>query len=318
MKEKVTKASKGTIILALVVILIVLIGTNAYYKVDEQEQAVVTMFGKVIDVKTAGLYFKIPLIQTVTKVDTTTKGMQIGYTQSNDPYDQHADVVEYEALMITSDFNFVDIDFYLEYRVSDPEKFLFRSSEPIIILRNMTQSSIRSTVSDYTVDEVITTGKNQIQAEVREKLVSALIDADIGIEVVNLSIQDAEPPTNVVMQAFKAVETAKQGADTAVNNAKQYQNEQIPAAEANADKITQQAEAQKEARIAEAEGQTARFSAMYDQYKLNPEVTRQRLFYETMEEILPGLKVIIDDGQTQTVLPLEEFASVEVKNGGDN
>ena len=318
MKEKVTKASKGTIILALVVILIVLIGTNAYYKVDEQEQAVVTMFGKVIDVKTAGLYFKIPLIQTVTKVDTTTKGMQIGYTQSNDPYDQHADVVEYEALMITSDFNFVDIDFYLEYRVSDPEKFLFRSSEPIIILRNMTQSSIRSTVSDYTVDEVITTGKNQIQAEVREKLVSALIDADIGIEVVNLSIQDAEPPTNVVMQAFKAVETAKQGADTAVNNAKQYQNEQIPAAEANADKITQQAEAQKEARIAEAEGQTARFSAMYDQYKLNPEVTRQRLFYEAMEDILPGLKVIIDDGQTQTVLPLEEFASVEVKNGGDN
>lgn len=318
MKEKVTKASKGTIILALVVILIVLIGMNAYYKVDEQEQAVVTMFGKVIDVKTAGLYFKIPLIQTVTKVDTTTKGMQIGYTQSNDPYDQHADVVEYEALMITSDFNFVDIDFYLEYRVSDPEKFLFRSSEPIIILRNMTQSSIRSTVSDYTVDEVITTGKNQIQAEVREKLVSALIDADIGIEVVNLSIQDAEPPTNVVMQAFKAVETAKQGADTAVNNAKQYQNEQIPAAEANADKITQQAEAQKEARIAEAEGQTARFSAMYDQYKLNPEVTRQRLFYEAMEDILPGLKVIIDDGQTQTVLPLEEFASVEVKNGGDN
>ena len=150
-------------------------------------------------------------------------------------------------------------------------------------------------------------GKNQIQAEVREKLVAALTSADIGIEVVNLSIQDAEPPTSEVMQAFKAVETAKQGADTAVNTAKQYQNEQIPAAEANADKITQQAEAQKEARIAEAEGQTARFSAMYEQYKLNPEVTRQRLFFEAMEDILPGLKVIIDDGQTQTVLPLEEL-----------
>ncbi len=319
MKGKEFKASKGTAVLVLIAVLIVLIGTNAYYKVDEQEQAVVTMFGKVIDVKTAGLYFKLPLIQTVTKVDTTTKGMQIGYTQSNNPYDQHAEVVEYEALMITSDFNFVDIDFYLEYRVSDPEKYLFRSTEPIVILKNMTQSSIRSTVSDYTVDEVITTGKNQIQAEVREKLVAALTSADIGIEVVNLSIQDAEPPTSEVMQAFKAVETAKQGADTAVNNAKQYQNEQIPAAEANADKITQQAEATKEARIAEAEGQTARFTAMYEQYKLNPEVTRQRLFYEAMEEILPKMKVIIDDGGTQTVLPLEDFATVEVNtaDGGD-
>ena len=316
MKGKNVKASKGVIILVLIAVLIVLMGTNAYYKVDEQEQAVVTMFGKVIDMKTAGLYFKIPWIQQVTKVDTTTKGMQIGYTQSNNPYDQHAEVVEYEALMITSDFNFVDIDFYLEYRVSDPQKYLFRSTEPIAILKNMTQSSIRSTVSDYTVDEVITTGKNQIQAEVREKLVAALEKADIGIEVVNLSIQDAEPPTSEVMQAFKAVETAKQGADTAVNNAKQYQNEQIPAAEANADKITQQASAQKEARIAEAEGQTARFSAMYEQYALNPEVTRQRLFYEAMEDVLPGMKVIIDGGQTQTVLPLEDFASIEV-NGSE-
>ena len=258
------------VLIAVLAVLAVLVGMNGYYKVDEQEQAVVTMFGKVTDVKTAGLYFKIPFVQQVQKVDTTTKGMQIGYSQSNDPYDQKAEVVEYEALMITSDFNFVDIDFYLEYRVSDPQKFLYRSTDPVAILRNLTQESIRSTVSDYTVDEVITTGKSQIQAQVREKLVESLEEADIGLEVVNLSIQDAEPPTSEVMQAFKAVETAKQGADTAVNNAKQYQNEQIPAAEANADKITQQAEASKEARIAEAEGQTARFNAMYEQYVLNP------------------------------------------------
>lgn len=296
------------IVLVLIIVIAVLISMNGYYKVDEQEQAVVTMFGKTMDVKTAGLYFKIPFVQKVHKVDTTTKGMQIGYSEANDLYERKSQVVEYEALMITSDFNFVDIDFYLEYRVSDPEKYLFRSTDPVAILRNLTQSAIRSTVSDYTVDEVITTGKNQIQAEVREKLVDALEEADIGLEVVNLSIQDAEPPTSEVMQAFKAVETAKQGADTAVNNAKQYQNEQIPAAEANADKITQQAEAKKEARIAEAEGQTARFNAMYEQYKLNPAVTRQRLFYETLEDVLPGLKVIIDDGGTQTLLPLDTFS----------
>lgn len=315
MKKKEIKFRKGSVLLIAAAVLIVLVGMNSYYKVDEQEQAVVTMFGKAVDVKTAGLYFKLPLIQQVSKVDTTTKGMQIGYTQSSDPYDQQAEMVENEALMITSDFNFVDIDFYLEYRVSDPEKYLFRSKDPVGILGNITQSSIRSTVSDYLVDEVITTGKNQIQAQVRTKLVDALKEADIGIEVVNLSIQDAEPPTNEVMQAFKAVETAKQGADTAVNNAKQYQNEQIPAAEANADKITQQAQAKKEARIAEAEGQTARFTAMYEQYKLNPEVTRQRLFYEAMEEVLPGVKVVVDDGQTQTLLPLESFDGSGAQGG---
>ena len=316
-KKRIPIPNKGVTLLVLLVVIIVLAGLNGYYNVNEQEQAVVTMFGKVIDVNSAGLYFKIPFLQQVHKVDTTTHGMQIGYTSTNDPYSKGVEVVEYEALMITSDFNFVDIDFYLEYRVSDPQKYLYTSSDPVAILKNLAQESIRATVIDYTVDDVITTGKNQIQAEVREKLVNALAKADIGLEVVNLSMQDAEPPTSTVMQAFKAVETAKQGADTAVNNANQYKNEQIPAAEAEADKITQEAEAAKEARIAEAEGQTARFKAMYEQYALNPAITRQRLFYEAMEDVLPGAKVIVNDGDTQTVLPLDEFANVSVTNGGE-
>ena len=295
------------ILIGAAILLAVIVGYNGYYNVNEQEQAVVTMFGKAVDVKTAGLYFKIPFVQQVHKVDTTTHGMQIGYTESADPYSQSIEVVEHEALMITSDFNFVDIDFYLEYRVSDPEKYLYNSERPVDILGNLAQEAIRSTVSDYTVDEVITTGKGQIQTQVRERLTAALQNADIGIEVVNLTVQDAEPPTSTVFQAFKAVETAKQGADTAVNNANQYKNEQIPAAEAQADKITQQAEAQKEARIAEAEGQVERFNSMYAEYALNPSVTRQRLFYEAMESVLPDKKVIIDDGNTQTVLPLDSF-----------
>ena len=311
---KENKVKPGVVLIIVLVIVAAIVASGSYYNVNEQEQAVVTMFGKAIDVKTAGLYFKIPFIQQVTKVDTTTHGMQIGYTTddgmmeyySSDDYKNY-EVVEHEALMITSDFNFVDIDFYLEYRVSDPVKYLYTSARPEAILKNLAQAGIRSTVINYSVDDVITTGKSQIQAEVRDKLVDALSDADIGMEVVNLSVQDAEPPTTAVLKAFKAVETAKQGADTAVNNANQYQNEQIPAAEAQADKILQQAAARKEARIAEAEGQTARFKAMYDQYILNPQVTKQRLFYETMEKVLPGQKVIIDDGTTQTVLPLDSF-----------
>lgn len=136
---------------------------------------------------------------------------------------------------------------------------------------------------------------------------------DIGLQIVNLTVQDAEPPTSDVMQAFKEVETAKQGKETSINNAKKYQNEKLPQAEAEADKITQTAEAAKESRINEAEGQAERFVQLYAEYSKNPLITKQRMFYETMEEVLPGVKLIIDDGNTQTMLPIESFV-----NAGEN
>ena len=282
---------------------------STIYKVSEQEQGVLTRFGKVQDVKTAGMYFKIPYIDKVRKVPTITYGMPIGYRVADEDAgeDGRAESIEDESLMITSDFNFVNTDFYVEYKVSDPVSFLYNSSAPRDILKNLTQASIRTIVSNYKVDDVMTTSKNQVQADVRDSLVEALKRADIGIEIVNVSIQDVEPPTHAVMDAFKAVENAKQGSETSINNANKYKSEQMPAAEANADMIEQQAEANKEARIAEAQGQVARFNAMYDQYKLNPLITKQRLFYETMEDVLPNLKVIIDDGSTQTMLPLGSF-----------
>jgi len=299
----------------IVVVLIILLAGNCFYKVSEQEQAVVIMFGKVISIKGAGLYGRIPFIQNVTFVDTTTHGMPIGYRteEGGTVEDESSETVEQESIMITSDFNFVDIDFYLEYRVSDSEKYLFNASNPVDILRNTAQSCIRSTVVNYTVDDVITTGKNQIQAEVREKLVDEMEKNDIGLQIVNLTVQDAEPPTSDVMQAFKEVETAKQGKETSINNAKKYQNEKLPQAEAEADKITQTAEAAKESRINEAEGQAERFVQLYAEYSKNPLITKQRMFYETMEEVLPGVKLIIDDGNTQTMLPIESFV-----NAGEN
>lgn len=316
-KAKPSGRMTGIVVLAVILIFAAL---QSFYNVNEQEQAVVTRFGKVTDVKTAGLYFKLPFIDRVSRVDTTTHGMQIGYTNNTGAFNTYSDgsdagSSEREAVMITSDFNFVDIDFYLEYRVTDPVKYLYNSTAPDSILRNLAQEAIRTAVSNYTVDEVITTGKSQIQSEVREKLVNSLQDVQIGMEIVNISIQDAEPPTSRVMEAFKAVETAKQGADTAVNNARQYRNEQIPAAEAEADKIVQEAEARKQARIAEAEGQAERFNDIYEEYRTNPEVTKKRLFYETMEDILPELKVIITDGNTQSVLPLGSFADAEENSG---
>ena len=297
------KKGKRIIAIGLIVIFALIFVNNCYYQVKEQEQAILTMFGKVLRVDTAGLYFKVPFVQSVHKVDMTTHGIGIGYTIENG---QNI-TVEDEGIMITSDFNFVDIDFYLEYKVSDPVAAYYNSENPDLIMKNMALASIRNTVVNYPVDDVITTAKGQIQSEVKEKLQKELTDKNIGLTVVNISVQDAEPPTAEIVQAFKSVETAKQGKETAVNNAKKYQSEELPKAEAGADKIVQDAEASKEARIAEAQGQVARFNEMYEQYKLQPYITKKRLFYETMEDILPELKVIVTDGNTQQLLPLEGF-----------
>ncbi len=291
----------------VIIILIMIAVSGSFYNVSEQQNAVVTMFGKVIRTDTAGLYFKIPFIQRVQMVDITTHGTGVGYTLDNsgqnipDPGN---------GIMITSDLNLLDIDFYLEYRVSDPVAYLYSSDKPEEILKNIALSSIRSIVADYTVDEAMTTSKGQIQADVKEDMMRELTEHNIGLAVVNITVQDSEPPTDEIKQAFKAVETAKQGADTAKNNALAYQNEQLPSAEANADKIVQTAEATKESRIAEAQGQVVRFEEMYEQYKLYPYITKKRMFYEAMEDVLPSLKVIISDGSTQTMLPLDSFGGV--------
>ena len=280
---------------------------SSIYSVSEQEQAVITQFGKVVGVEGAGLHFKLPFIQESTRVNTTTQGMPIGSEESgtNDP---NEDLSDYgDSMMITKDFNFVNIDFYLEYKVVNPEVYLFNTDEPLDTLRNLTKASIRSTISKYLVDEVMTTAKSKIQAEVKDRLIAEMQKVNLGIEVVNVSIQDAEPPTSEVVQAFKAVETAKQGAETAINNANKYQSEKLPSANADADKIIKEAEAYKENRIAEAEGQVARFSDTYKEYKKYPLITKKRMFYETLEEVLPSLDVIITDGKTQSIYPVDKF-----------
>ena len=284
---------------------------NSTYQIREQEQAVLTTFGKAQAVTTPGLHFKIPFIQKVTKVNTTIQGFSIGYNEET------SEVVESEAIMITSDYNFIDVDFFVEYKVSDPVKAIYASEDPTLILKNIAQSCIRTVIGSYDVDSVLTTGKNEIQSNIKEMIMQKLELHDIGIQLVNITIQDSEPPTAEIMEAFKKVETAKQGKETAVNNANKYRNEKIPTAQAEADKIVKDAEAYKEERINEATGQVARFESMYAEYIKNPTVTKQRMFYETMEEVLPDLKLIIDssDGDgVQKILPLEPFSSTEINS----
>ena len=294
----------GIVVAVLVVASLVFGGT---YQIKEQEQAILITFGQAKAVTEPGLHFKIPFVQQVKKVNTTIQGFAIGYDESTDASN------EAESLMITSDYNFVNVDFYVEYRFSDPVKAVYASKEPVKILKTISQSCIRSVIGSYPVDDVLTTGKNEIQGKIKEEIIKKLDEQDLGIQLVNITIQDSEPPTVEVMEAFKAVETAKQGKETTLNNANKYRNEQIPSAEASADKIIKDAEAQKTERINEATAQVARFNAMYEEYIKNPTITKQRMFFETMEEVLPELKVIIEspNGDVQSFYPIESFVTVE-------
>ena len=301
--KNMMKKFRGLFILVVIIIVGVILFFGSFYTITEQEQAVVTRFGQARPVNTSGLHFKIPIIEKVQKVDTTIKGFSIGYDIET------GQAIDEESIMITNDFNFVDVDFFVEYKVADPVKALYASHKPITILKNIAQSSIRSTVGSYDVDSVITTGKIEIQAAIRTAILEKLKQENIGIQLVNITIQDSEPPTDAVMEAFKNVETAKQGKDTALNNANKYRNEQLPQAEAQVDKILQEAESTKAQRINEANAEVAKFDEMFTEYIKYPLITKQRMFYETMEDVLPSLKVIIDseDSGVQKVLPLESF-----------
>ena len=301
---------KGVILLVVIVLIAAALVFDSYYTLKDDQYAVITTFGKPQAVSASGLQFKIPYIQHVAKVSKTIQGFPLGYRSDSSVN------VDDESLMITYDYNFVNVDFYVEYRVTDPIKYLYNSEDPVGILKMLCQSYIRDTIGLYDVDSVITTGKSEIQAAIKEKVISRLESEDIGIQLTNITIQDAEPPTREVQQAFTAVETAKQSADTTVNNARKYANQVIPAAEADADEIIKKAEAYKQSKINEAEGQAARFSELFNEYQKYPLITKQRLFYEAMEDVLPGMKLYIINSETgvQTALPLDKFADL---GGGD-
>ena len=285
-----------------------LLAFSAVFFITEDQYAVITTLGKPSLVEHSGLHFIVPLIQDKTIISKNIHGIEIGYNSDT------AETIESESVMITVDYNFVDVDFYVEWKVTDPIKYLYASDDPESILKMLSQSYIRDTIGLYDVDSVITTGKNEIQAAIREKISQRLEQEDLGIALVNITIQDAEPPTTEVQNAFKAVETAKQGAETATNNADKYYNQVIPSAKAQADEDIRQAEAYKQARINEANAQAERFDALFAEYAKYPEITRQRLFYETMGDILPDLKVIIksDGDEIHTYLPVDNDVTATV------
>jgi len=309
--KKVDLSGLGKKILIGAVVLVLVIGVlGCFYTVDDKQQAVVTTFGKVTDITGAGLHFKLPFgIQQVKKVDVNVyQKIELGYSSDGNNYN----VNESESAMITGDYNIVNVDFFVEYKISDPVQYLYSSNNPELILRNLIQSQIRNVVGSSTVDAVLTDGKENIQMQVKDLVSQILEEYQIGLTLVDVKIQDAEPPTQEVIEAFKAVETAKQQAETVINDAKAYQNAQLPQAQAKADKLLQNAQFLRQKRINEAVQQVAMFEAQYSEYALNPAITRSRMYYETISEVLPDVKLFINSGDgsnVQTLLPLESLVT---------
>ena len=310
-------AGRIVTIVVLVVIAALLIGT-CYYTVDDKQQAVVTTFGKVTDITDAGVHFKLPFgIQQVQKVDVNVyQKIELGYSSSGNDYL----VNDRESTMITGDYNIVNVDFFVEYKISDPVQYLYSSNDPELILRNLIQSQVRNVVGSSTVDAVLTDGKENIQMQVKELVTRILQEYDIGLTLVDVKIQDAEPPTQEVIEAFKAVETAKQKAETVINDAKAYQNAQLPQAQAQADQLVQNAEYLRQKRINEAIEKVAMFQAQYAEYAQNPEITRSRMYYEAISDILPGVKLFVNTGtgdksDVQMLLPLDQL--MDTTGGND-
>lgn len=300
---------KGIVIGILVAFVLLTVLSTSWYTVNDKQEAIVTTFGKVTDVTGAGMHFKLPFgIQQVELVNVNIiQKIELGYRSDS------GKAVETESKMISGDYNIVNVDFFIGYKISDPVKYRYSSQRPEEILRNLAQSQIRNVIGSFDVDSILTTQKGEIQTQVKELIVEELAEYDIGLVLTDIKIQDAEPPTAAVNEAFKNVETAKQGKDTAINQAYAYRNQQIPAANAEVDKLKQNAEYLKQNRINDANKQIAMFNAMYNEYILNPEITKMRMYYEAIESVFPNVKVIIDQtgSSTQKLLPIDSFT-----NGG--
>lgn len=310
-KKPDMKRTGKTILFVLLALVVLTLAGTCYYTVDDKQQAVVTTFGKVTDVTDAGVHFKLPFgIQQVEKVDVNVyQKIELGYSNGSNDFN------ESESTMITGDYNIVNVDFFVEYKISDPVQYLYSSNNPELILRNLIQSQVRNVVGSSTVDSVLTDGKENIQRQVKELVTGILDEYDIGLTLVDVKIQDAEPPTQDVIEAFKAVETAKQKAETVINDAKAYKNAQIPNAQAKADKLIQNAEYLRQKRVNEAHEQVAMFQAMYAEYAQNPAITRSRMYYEAISNVLPDVKLYINTAgsgsDVQMLLPLESLVNAD-------
>lgn len=282
---------------------------SSFYTVPADSEAVVTRFGRFSHVVTPGLRFKLPWgIDEVSKVPVKRQlKVEFGFStpgSGNAFQSTDADEQTQEKRMVTGDLNVALVEWVVQYRVNDPRAFTFKVRDPEVTLRDLSESVMRQVVGDRTVDEVITIGRQEIEFEALKEMQRLANLFETGITVDQVQLKDVNPPSEV-QASFNEVNQAQQERERAINLAKGQFNKVIPQARGAADQKLSEAEGYATRRVKEAEGDVARFNAVLAEYVKAPEVTRRRLYLETMQEVLPRLgRRYVVDADLKGVLPL--------------
>jgi membrane protease subunit HflK len=288
--------------IALLVLLLM-----TFFQVRPEEVGVITRFGKYIRTEESGLHLKLPVLERLYKVAverqhkeefgfrTLSSGIRSEYTKSG---------TSDESLMLTGDLNLADVEWVVQYRIDDPYKYLFKVREPVTTMRDISEAIMRQIVGDRTVNEVLTVGRAEISNIVQIEIQKLCTEYLLGIKIEQVILQDVNPP-DPVKDAFNAVNQAQQEKETLINQARSEYNKIIPRARGQAEETIQKAEGYATERVNNALGEATRFNAFYREYIKAPGVTRQRLYLETMQSVLPRLgNKIITDEAGNNVLPL--------------
>lgn len=311
MRKKIRQFFKGSLGAVVAVLLLLIAAFNGTYVLKSSDQAVVTRFGHyAFTEKNAGLKLKIPFIDRVRVVNTElVRSLEFGYRTGDAGNAAYQDE---EARMITGDLNIVIADWAVLYQVTDSYKYLFQVDDPVNTLRIISESTYRRVVASHSLDDILTEKKDIIQNEVRSDLQEICDKYGLGVTVRAVQLQDAMPPDEV-NEAFQDVTRAKEEKEAKINEASKYENEQLPVARGDAEKLKNDAEAYKQKRINEAEGIVARYRAVEAEYLKQPVIMRVRLYMEMIREVLPKVKnvyIVDSNGDTVKFLPIGNSAVI--------
>ena len=303
----------GPAVILLVLVLIWL--ASGFYRVLPDEQGVVLQFGKYTTTTQPGLnyHFPYPIERVLTPKVTKVNRVEIGYRQSPDNRTTQIRDVPEESLMLTGDENIVDIDFSVFWIINDAGKFLFNVQVPELTIKSAAETSMREVIGQSKIQSIFTEGRTEIEDKARVLIQSILDDYEAGVTITQVQTQKADPP-NEVIDSFRDVQAARADLERQRNEAEAYANDIIPRARGEAEEILQNAEGYKQKVIADSEGKAARFLSIQSEYAKAPVVTKQRIFYETMESVFGEMdKIIIDKDSGQGVLPYLPLPEISKK-----
>jgi membrane protease subunit HflK len=305
---KLPKFSGKIIMNVIIALLVIGVLYSSLFSIGPEEVGVILRFGEYTRTVDPGLNYKLPFgIEVVYKVPVERQlKLEFGFrTTSPDVRTRYSSRnLEEESLMLTGDLNAAEVEWIVQYRINDPYKFLFRVRNAVQTFRDMNEAVMREVVGDRTVDEVLTIGRQEVASTVTMQLQELANQYEIGIKVDQVVLQDVNPP-DTVKPAFNEVNEAQQEREKLINEAKSEYNKVIPKARGEAKRTIEQARGYALERVNNAAGEAAKFNAIYTEYMKAPEVTRQRIYLETMNEILQkvGRKLITDEN-TAGILPL--------------